>query len=182
MGRAAGNPRAKYCVTTRGGRRLLSVSSGGLLRYAARFYSDDGMKDEILVAETTSVLAELLRVLRVYRQLSVSEGGRRIGWVRYSTTGYAPSEWVLTSSGGGKGGRILLEGAVVRGLVPMGDMILPRVYQVEVAGLGAGVIRENLFPWNMELDFSADPEGRLDRRLALAGAILISLTDQGGNS
>jgi hypothetical protein len=54
--------------------------------------------------------------------------------------------------------------------------------KVEVAGLGVGVITEALFPWNMELDFSADTERRLDRRFALAGAILVSLTDQGGNS
>jgi hypothetical protein len=183
-GRAAGNPRATYCVTTRRGRRLFSVSSGGLLRYAARFCRDDGMKHEVLVAETPSVLAEVLRVLRVYRQLTVSEGGsaRRVGWVRYVTRGAAPGAWVLTGSDGREAGRIVLERTLVRSLLPIGDAILPRVYKVEVTGLAAGIITEALFPWSMELDFSADTEGRLDRRLALAGAILVSLTDEGGNS
>ena len=183
-GRGAGNPRATYCVTTRRGRRLFSVSSGGLLRYAARFYRDDSMEHEVLVAETPSVLAEVLRVLRVHRQLTVSEGhsAKRVGWVRYVTRGSAPSAWVLAGRDGREGGRIILEGAPVRSLLPMGDVFLPRVYKVEVAGLGVGVITETLFPWSMELDFSADTERRLDRRLALAGAILVSLTDQGGNS
>lgn len=183
-GEAAGNPRATYCVTTRRGRRLFSVRSGGLLRYAARFYRDDEMKHEVLVAQTPSVLAEVLRILRVSRQLAVSEGrsARRIGWVRYVPRGYAPGEWMLTGGAGRAEGRIFLERDLVRGLLPLGDAILPRVYQVEVAGRSVGVLTETPWPWSMELDVSADTEGQLDRRMALAGAILVSLTDEGGNS
>ena len=66
--------------------------------------------------------------------------------------------------------------ALIRRFVDAASMFLPQKYHVEVAGQPAATFQQNMNPFvkKLSVDFSQDPQGRLDRRLGLAAAALVS--------
>ncbi len=55
------------------------------------------------------------------------------------------------------------------------DCRLPQTFRAELQGVPVATYRQRFNPFvqKIEIDFSADPDGRLDRRLGLAAAVLL---------
>jgi uncharacterized protein YxjI len=66
--------------------------------------------------------------------------------------------------------------ALVRRFVDAASMFLPQKFAADMGGTPVATFQQNMNPFvrKLTVDFSPDPQGRLDRRLGLAAATLLS--------
>lgn len=87
-------------------------------------------------------------------------------------------EWEILAAGDQAIGKVSEDNAVVallRRFVDIVSLVLPQSYHIEVYGQPIGAIKQNFNPFTLHytMDLTGDTRGALDRRLAVALAILL---------
>jgi len=143
------------------------------LKEDIRLYAGEDMQTELL-------LITARRVLDISSEYDVtdSQNGQKIGVLkRKGLKSMIRDEWVLMDSLDQPIGSIREDStamAVIRRLIPFANLI-PQTYNGEIRGLPVCTFKQNVNPFvtKISLDFSADVNRLLDRRLGLAAAVLL---------
>lgn len=170
-----------------GGEFYIDAPDGRLLFYAKlkafklkedlRLYSDMAMTREVLSIQARQML-DFSGAFDVFD----SRNGEKVGVIRrQGFKSIVKDEWTFmdadeTEIGTLKEDRMLL--ALIRRFVPYGTLI-PQLYRGEVRGEEVCTFTQNFNPFTLKLtlDFSMDTQGRLDRRLGIAAALLMGAVE-----
>jgi uncharacterized protein YxjI len=143
------------------------------LREDIRVYADEGKVQELLWIQARQVLDFSAAYDVVDSTTGVKVGGLR----RRGFHSMVRDTWEIMDGGDQPLG-ILLEDSLALGLLRrfLLGSLLPQNYDALIGDVRAADLRQrfNLFRYELEVDFSLDPSGRLDRRLGLAAAILLA--------
>jgi uncharacterized protein YxjI len=84
-------------------------------------------------------------------------------------------EWIVMDAFDQEIGRVREDSALLAFVRRFITALLPQAYHFEIGGQQVGTARQNwnFFAPKMQVDFSADPGKRLDRRLAVAAVVLL---------
>ena len=98
---------------------------------------------------------------------------------RKALKSFIRDEWLILDAGDREVGMIQEDStglAIVRRLVDFASMFMPQKYFVTVGGVPVASFQQNFNPfvYKLVVDLSPDRTGIFDRRLALAGAILMA--------
>lgn len=159
-------------------------ASGNLLFYCERamfklkedirIYGDEAKQNEMLAIRARSVLD-----FGATYDVTDSKTGQTIGALRRKgMKSIVRDEWLVLGAGDQEVGRLQEDNAVVammRRVVDLVSLIVPQSYTVEMHGQVVGTMRQNWNPLTLHytIDLSSDTRGLLDRRLAVAAAILL---------
>lgn len=154
---------------------LYSKQKAFKLREDVRLYTAEDMQTEILAIRTQSIID----FSAAYEVVDSASGQRIGGFQRKGLKSMLRDEWLVFDAGGREIGIIQEDNAAValiRRFVDAASMFLPQKYHLEMGGATACTFKQNFNPFvfKMTIDFSHDPAGRLDRRLGLAAAALLS--------
>lgn len=144
------------------------------LREDIRVYSDEQQMQEVLYIQAR----QILDFSAAYDVRDQTTGGALVGTLRRKGwSSLARDQWeVLDSTGNAIG--ILWEDSL--GLALLRRLLLgsflPQNYDLLFGEQRVADLRQrfNLFRYELDLDFSMDPERRLDRRLGIAAGILLA--------
>lgn len=154
--------------------RLYTEMKRFRLREDIRLYSDESMDTEILKISTQSIFDISGSYAVVDTLNNETVGGLR----RRGLKSFLKDEWLLLDAEGAEIGTIK-EDSLFRALARRANelfaMVFPQKFNVEVRGEPVATFRQLFNPivQKLELDFTADTQGLLDRRLGLAAAVLI---------
>ncbi len=162
-----------------GGLALYSEMKRFRLKEDIRLYDDESMTRERLRISTQSIFD----ISGAYDVVD-SAGGERIGTLRRAglSSTFMRDRWAILDADGREIGEIqedsLLK-ALARRFVEFVSFILPQKYHVNIDGALAATIQQRFNPviLKLDVDFSADADQRLDRRLGLAAAVLLSAVE-----
>lgn len=145
------------------------------LREDIRLYADDSMDRELLRITTRSVFD----FSGAYDVVD-AESGERLGSLRRSglRSSFLRDHWTVLDRDGEPVGEIQEDStlkALLRRYLEVLAIFMPQRYHLELGGKPAGWFQQRFNPLilKMDLDFSGDPERRLDRRLGVAAGVLI---------
>ncbi len=162
-----------------GGLALYSEMKRFRLKEDIRLYEDESMTRERLRISTQSIF-DISGAYDVVDSTSDEHVGtlRRAG---LSST-FLRDRWAILDADGREIGEIqedsLLK-ALARRFVEFISFLLPQKYHVNIDGALAATIQQRFNPviFKLDVDFSADATRRLDRRLGLAAAVLLSAVE-----
>lgn len=152
------------------------------LREDIRVYSDENKSQEVLLIKARQII-DFAAAYDVYDPVMSQQVGtlRRKGW-----TSLVQDQWEVLDPNGNLVG-LLREDSLTRALLRrfLLGSLLPQDYDlVAVTGPGSEgprladlKQRFNLIRYEMDLDLSMDPGRQLDRRLAVAAAILLAVIE-----
>ncbi|MBI5154522.1 hypothetical protein HZA57_04720 [Candidatus Poribacteria bacterium] len=91
-------------------------------------------------------------------------------------------EWLILNTTDGEIGLIQEDSgalAIVRRFIDLAAMFLPQSYNFSISGRPMGTMKQTFNPFIMKMtaDFTQDPQGYLDRRLAAAAATLLCVIE-----
>lgn len=146
------------------------------LKEDIRVYSDETKSQEILLIKAR----QIIDWAAAYDVLDPAEG-RKIGVLRRKGwSSMVRDEWEVLDANDQPLG-VLLEDSVGYALLRrlLLGSLLPQNYDLLIGGVRVADLRQrfNLFAYQMDVDFSMDTANRLDRRLGLAGAILLAIIE-----
>jgi len=146
------------------------------LKEDIRLYPDESMTNELLRISTQSIF-DLAGAYDV--QDSVS--GERVGTLKRQglSSTFVRDQWSVMDGDGREIGQIqedTIIKAMVRRFVEAASFLMPQKYHLTMGGETVATFtqRFNPFIFKLDVDFSHDPQQRLDRRLGLAAAVLLS--------
>jgi uncharacterized protein YxjI len=146
------------------------------LKEDIRLYDDEDKRTELLRISTRSVF-DISGAYDVHDSLA----GERVGTLKRQgiTSTFLRDQWTLHDGSGREIGTIVEDSAVkalVRRYVDAVAFLLPQRYHVEIGGRTVAVFSQRFNPiiLKLDVDFSPDSQGTLDRRLALAAGVLFS--------
>jgi uncharacterized protein YxjI len=146
------------------------------LKEDIRFYDDEAKSTELLRISTQSIF-DFSGAYDVHD----SRSGERVGTLKREglSSTFLRDRWIVHDATGAQIGEILEDStvkALARRFVDFAAFLLPQHYHAQIGGRTAAVFRQQFNPviFKLEVDFSGDPEGRFDRRLALAAGVLFS--------
>ena len=148
------------------------------LREDIRLYAGDDMRTEVL-----SIRARQIIDFSAAYDVVDSATNQRLGALkRKGLKSLVRDAWTITDAADRPVGTIQEDStalALVRRFVDAATMFLPQKYHVELGGATVCTMRQHFNPlvFKMTVDFSPDPAGRLDRRLGLAAATLVSVIE-----
>lgn len=141
-----------------------------------RLYTDESMRRELLRISTQSVFD----IAGAY-DVQDSVNGERVGTLKRSglTSTFLRDHWELLDGEGSVVGELHEDStlkALVRRLVDVAALLLPQRYHLTMGERTVANFHQRFNPLilKLEVDFSPDTGGRLDRRLGLAAAVLVS--------
>ncbi len=156
-----------------GSLRMYSQQKMFKLKEDIRIYSDESMQEELLYIQARNVL-DFSAAYDVCDQTSNLMVGtlRRKGW-----RSMARDEWEILDASQNPVGLLIEDNltlAIVRRLIA--GTLLPQNYDILKNGTRVADVRQrfNLFRYEVDLDFSMDTAGMLDRRLGIAAGILLA--------
>ena len=145
------------------------------LKEDIRLYSDETMKVELLTITARQVV-DFSAAYDIVDPLAKQKVGamRRKGW-----SSIVRDEWMILSSRDQQIGTIKEDSvmaALVRRFVDWASLFLPQKFHADIGGVPACAYYQNFNPFVQKLtvDFTADTQGRLDKRLGLAAGILLA--------
>lgn len=153
---------------------LFSKLKAFRLKEDIRLYTDVSMQTEVLIIRTQSIL-DISGTYDVFDPISQEQVGalkRRGGKSLFRDT------WEILSPEGQVLGNIVedsLGKALVRRFVNIASTFMPQAYTATLGRLTVAVFKQNFNPFvhKIRIDFSADTQGLLDRRLGVAAAVLL---------
>jgi hypothetical protein len=167
-----------------GARSSVFDESGNLLCFSKRkalkikedirIYSDEAMTTELLVVRARSVFD-----FGATYDVVDSRTGQAVGALRRKgLKSILRDEWHILGGGDQQIGTILEDSsllAVLRRVHDLVTLLSPQNYSVQLHGQQIGSIQQNRNPFTLHyvMDLSGDPQGSLDRRLAIAAALLL---------
>jgi uncharacterized protein YxjI len=143
------------------------------LREDIRVYSDETMRQELLYIQARNII-DFSAAYDVCDQTTGMIAGtiRRRGW-----RSLACDEWEIMDPAGRITG-VLIEDSLALGLIRrfLAGSLLPQNYDILMKENRVADLRQrfHLFRYELDVDFSLDSAGQLDRRLGLAAAILLA--------
>lgn len=161
-----------------GGVVLYSKMKAFKLREDIRFYTGEDMRTEVLAIGARQVMD-----FSAAYDVVDSATGQRIGsFRRKGLKSLIRDEWAVFDAAEREVGTIVEDStalALVRRFVDMASMFLPQKYHLDLGGALACTFQQNFNPFvfKMTVDFSPDPSRRLDRRLGLAAAALLTAVE-----
>jgi hypothetical protein len=144
------------------------------LREDIRIYADESTSREMLLVRARGVFD----VGATYDVVDARTGEAVGALRRKGLKSLLRDEWHILGPGDRQLGSILEDSsllAILRRVSDTMSLLSPQSYSIEVLGQPAGTIRQNRNPFTLQyvMDLSADASGSLDRRLAVAAAILL---------
>ena len=145
------------------------------LKEDIRLYSDESMKVELLTITARSVI-DFSAAYDVIDPLAKQKVGamRRKGW-----SSLARDSWMLLDARDQEIGTVQEDSmiaALVRRFVDAASLIMPQKFHADIGGRTVCTYQQNFNPFvrKLTVDFTHDQQGRLDKRLGLAAAVLLS--------
>lgn len=148
------------------------------LREDIRLYAGEDMARELIVIQARQVI-DWGAAYDVFDPAA----GQKVGALRRrGFKSIVKDEWLILDDHDREIGRITEEGtikALVRRFVDAASLILPQKYTVSVGGAAVATFRQNFNPfvYKLNVDLSGDAHGQLDRRLAIAAALLMAAVE-----
>ena len=148
------------------------------LKEDIRIYADETMTEPVLTITSPHVI-DFSAGYDVYDPRSEEKVG---GLRRRGFKSLMRDEWAIVDTADAEVGVIREDSAVkalVRRFVEAAALFLPQQYHAEMEGASVATFRQhfNPFVFRLTADFSADEAGRLDRRLGIAAALLLSVIE-----
>jgi uncharacterized protein YxjI len=146
------------------------------LREDIRVYSDEGKSREVLLIKARTIID----FSAAYDVVDAADGTRVGTLRRKGLKSMLRDEWdVLDSTDHPVG--LLFEDSIGLALLRrlLLGTLLPQNYDVTLGDTRVADLRQrfNPFVYHMDIDFAMDPVGRLDRRLGIAAAVLLSIIE-----
>ena len=145
------------------------------LKEDLRVYGDEAKSEELLRINTQSIFD----ISGAY-DVTDSRSSERAGTLqRRGLASFMRDQWDLLDAEGNPLGELKEDSmvkALVRRFIEAAALVMPQRYHLEVGGRTVATLRQRLNPiiFKLDVDFSADTERLLDRRLGLAAAILLN--------
>jgi len=162
-----------------GGLALYSDMKRFRLKEDIRLYDDEAKGTELLRISTQSIF-DISGAYDVHDSVS----GERVGTLKRAgiSSTFLRDRWIVHDGQGAEIGEIVEDStikALARRFVDAVAFLMPQHYHAEIKGRTAAVYRQRFNPviFKLDLDFSGDPEGVFDRRLALAAGVLFSAVE-----
>ncbi|MEZ0396737.1 MAG: hypothetical protein ABWK53_09965 [Anaerolineales bacterium] len=146
------------------------------LREDIRVYDDESKSQELLLIQARQII-DWAAAYDVVDSLSGQKVGalRRRGWASLLR-----DEWEVLDPNDQLLG-LLCEDRISRALLRrfLLGALLPQNYDIRLGQTRVAVLRQKFtfFGYQMEIDFSMDAAGRLDRRLGIAAAVLLAIIE-----
>ena len=141
------------------------------LKEEIRLESGEDMQQEVMTIQARHVM-DIAATYEVTDSLS----GLKVGALkRKGLKSIFKDEWIFMDADDQPIGLIKEDNALLAFIRRTLINLIPQTYQLEMNDRQVGFFKQTFNPFGMKLvvDLSADTEGLLDRRLALAGAILL---------
>ena len=166
---------AFHVYDTAGNVLMYSKQKAFKLKEDIRLYTGEDMQTELLTIQARAILdfSAAYDVVDAQRRQKVGALKRK-GW-----KSMLRDEWIMMDASDREIGLIQEDStalALVRRFVDAASMFLPQKFNVTLGGAPVAMFSQNMNPFvkRLTVDFSADPQGRLDRRLGLGAAALMS--------
>ncbi|WP_290493486.1 hypothetical protein [Alcanivorax sp.] len=146
------------------------------IREDIRLYADESQDQELLRISTRSIF-DFAGAYDVHD----SQSDEHVGTLRRSgfTSSFLRDHWTFLDSGGQEIGTLQEDSmikALVRRYIETLAFFFPQHYHATVGDSPVAEYRQRFNPFilKLDVDFSADREGRLDKRLGIAAGVLMS--------
>ncbi len=145
------------------------------LKEDIRVYTGEDMKTEVLVITARKILD----ISSAYDVVDPTANNAKVGALkRKGLKSIFKDEWVIMDANDQEIGFIKEDSlvmALARRYIPVVGLVAPQKYQGEIGGTPVCTFKQHFNPIVMKitLDFSQDTNRALDRRLGIAGAILL---------
>ena len=155
---------------------LYSKMKAFKLKEDIRLYTDEDMQTEVLTIQARQIL-DISAAYDVMDPVS----GDTVGSLRRKgmKSTFLRDEWTICGPDEAQIGSIKEDStlkALARRFVDFVALLLPQQYHVEVGGQTVCQFSQNFNPfvYKLNVDFTSDPDMKLDRRLGLAAAVLMA--------
>jgi uncharacterized protein YxjI len=144
------------------------------LKEDIRIYTDESMQEEVLTIKARKII-DFSSAYDVFDP----QTGEKIGACkRKGMKSILKDEWIFMDANDNDIGLIKEDSAffaMFRRFVDMAALFLPQRYEGDIGGTPVCSFQQNFNPFVLKitLDFSADTQGLLDRRLGIAAAVLL---------
>jgi hypothetical protein len=168
--------KAFHVYDTSGNLVLYSRQKAFKLKEDIRLYTDEDMSIELLTIRARQIIdfGAAYDVVDTPTRQKLGALKRR-GW-----KSLVRDEWVIMDAGDREIGSVTEDSAalaLVRRTIDAAGTLLPQKFHAELEGAGlVARFKQNFNPFvrKLAVDFSPDTEGRFDRRMGLAAAILLA--------
>lgn len=149
------------------------------LKEDIRLYAGEDMARELIVIQARQVIDWGAS----YDVVDPNRQGEKVGALRRKGfKSMFKDEWVILDANDQEVGLIQEEStlkALVRRFVDAASLLMPQKYLVTVRGAPVATFKQNFNPfvYKLNVDLSPDAQGLLDRRLALAAALLMAAVE-----
>ena len=166
---------AFHVYDTAGNVLMYSKQKAFKLREDIRLYTGEDMQTELLTIQAR----QIIDFGAAYDVVDSRSRGKVGALKRKGLKSMLRDEWIVMDAFDREIGLIQEDStalALIRRFVDAAAMFLPQKYHVDVGGQPAATFQQNMNPFvkKLTVDFSPDAQGRLDRRLGLAAAALLS--------
>lgn len=144
------------------------------LKEDIRLYTGEDMQTPVLNIQARSII-DFGASYDVFDPAS----GQKVGALRRKAmSSILRDQWLILDAQDRQIGQVQEDSmalALLRRFIDLVTLFIPQRYSVEMDGQVVGQFRQNFNPFIMKIlvDFSADPQCRLDRRLGIAAAVLM---------
>ena len=141
------------------------------LREDIRLYRDESMSEELLLIKARQIID-----FSAAYDVLVPGTMEKIGvFKRQGLRSILRDEWIVMDAGDREIGTIREDSTLKALLRRFLTNLIPQTFHVEIQGMTVCVYRQNFNPFVLKLnvDFSGDTGSLFDRRLGIAGAILL---------
>lgn len=157
---------------------LYSKMKAFKLREDIRLFTSEDMSTEVLRIQARKIID----FSSAYDIVDSATGQRLGGFKRKGLKSMVRDEWTMFDESEREVGLIQEDSAMralIRRFIDAASIFMPQKYHLSYQGALACTFQQNFNPFvfKMTVDFSPDPSGRLDRRLGLAAATLISVVE-----
>ncbi len=141
------------------------------LREDIRIYSDEGMQTEVL----TILARKILDFSSAYDVVDPTTNTKVGALKRKGVKSIVRDEWIIMDAQDREIGSIQEDSTLLALIRRFGANLIPQKYNGVVDGKQVCLFKQNFNPFvlKISLDYSMDTAGLLDRRLGIAGAILL---------
>lgn len=158
---------------------LFSKMKGFKLKEDIRLYTDESMTTELLTIQARQII-DFSAAYDVFDTPS----GTKVGALRRrGFKSILRDEWIILDPEDREIGKIVEDSMVLALVRRLLSGLVPQAYHVHVGDAAVATMKQNFNPFVMKLrvDFSADADQRLDRRLGLAAGVLLCAIERRQN-
>ena len=150
---------------------LYSKQKAFKLKEDIRMYTGEDMQTEVLCIQACSILD----FSSAYDVVDATTGEKVGALKRKGLKSILKDEWIIMDAQGNDIGLIQEDSTVLALIRRFLTNLIPQGFSVTVNGQPIGKYTQNFNPFVKKItaDFSGDPENVLDRRLGIAGAVLL---------